>query len=363
MLNTLKCQCFKSVRPEQVTNSQLVALVSIANTLQLNPLVPGMLYAYPEKSGGIMPMIGPDGVFKKLREHPDVVCWHEEWDSDDPATLPVWCESTIHTKQGSFKYKAFLKEWYVQTNPNWNSRPRHMLAIRALKQNARKIIHGLPLDEDERAIIIREQQGHDAESDGPRKSKAERVANAFKKKSHSEEPQDVQIISHPTSTAPLPKQTVTTNVGPDEPMLVVNLQPGEPEQSEQPGLSEEDHQGNTPVSPVENELSDRTDAVVVEPEKRDEPEIKTVDTIFPDYQALAADIAAWAAEADILDAKGNGNEYYIREWSKTPKSKGVGKVSEFFQFDGKDEKRHNAAMDRLVDTYVKAEKFMNQLRG
>ena len=47
MLDTLKVQCFKNKRPEEVSDEQLAAFVSVANVLQLNPLVPGMLYAYP----------------------------------------------------------------------------------------------------------------------------------------------------------------------------------------------------------------------------------------------------------------------------------------------------------------------------
>src|SRR6478736_2938617 len=68
MLETLKAQCFKGKRPDEVTDAQLAAFISTANVLQVNPLVPGMLYAYPERNGGITPILGPDGVFKKLDE-------------------------------------------------------------------------------------------------------------------------------------------------------------------------------------------------------------------------------------------------------------------------------------------------------
>lgn len=41
----------------------------------------------------------------------------------------------------------------MSSNPNWVTRPRHMLEIRTLKQNARQIIHGIPFDEDERKMM------------------------------------------------------------------------------------------------------------------------------------------------------------------------------------------------------------------
>ena len=57
MIETLKAQCFKGKRPDEVSDAQLAAFVSTANVLKVNPLVPGMLYAYPERNGGITPIL------------------------------------------------------------------------------------------------------------------------------------------------------------------------------------------------------------------------------------------------------------------------------------------------------------------
>jgi hypothetical protein len=46
-----------------------------------------------------------------------------------------------------------MSEWRINSNPNWNTRPRHMLGLRSLKHCARQIIHGLPYDIDDREII------------------------------------------------------------------------------------------------------------------------------------------------------------------------------------------------------------------
>lgn len=154
MLDVIKAQCFKG-NPANVTNEQLAAFVSIANEMGINPLLPGMLYAFPVQGGGIVPMMGPDGVYKKLSEHPEVDSWETEILPADVALPPTHAITRIYRKnrEKPLTYTALLSEWKVANNPNWNSRPRHMLALRSLKQCARQIIHGVPYDEDERVIM------------------------------------------------------------------------------------------------------------------------------------------------------------------------------------------------------------------
>ncbi len=154
MLDVIKVQCFKG-SPANVSNEQLAAFVSIAAEMGVNPLLPGMLYAYPTTGGGIVPMMGPDGVYKKLCEHPDVDTWKTDVFPEDVSLPPTHAVTQIWRKgrERPLSYTAILSEWKVQSNPNWGSRPRHMLGIRSLKQCARQIIHGVPHDEDERVIM------------------------------------------------------------------------------------------------------------------------------------------------------------------------------------------------------------------
>ena len=154
MLETIKAQCFKC-NPANVSDAQLAAFVSIAAEMGVNPLLPGMLYAYPVSGGGIVPMMGPDAVFKKLTEHPEVDSWETTVYPEDPTQAPTHsvCQIWRKGREHPLKYMAVLSEWKIGSNPNWNSRPRHMLSIRALKQCARQIIHGIPFDEDERVIM------------------------------------------------------------------------------------------------------------------------------------------------------------------------------------------------------------------
>jgi hypothetical protein len=152
MVQTIKAQCFSGINPDRVTDEQLAAFIAVANEMQLNPLLPGMLYAYP-KNGGIVPIIGPDGVFQKIYQNPDVTGVDIDLLVDD--TKKPWaCKAMITTKsKGIIRYTALFSDWVVPSNPNWKNRPGHMLQIRAIKQCARMVIHGMPMDEEERQII------------------------------------------------------------------------------------------------------------------------------------------------------------------------------------------------------------------
>jgi hypothetical protein len=154
MVESLKKQCFPSMRPEDISDAQLAAFVSVANTLQLNPLIPGMLYAYPSKNGGIVPVSGPDGVLKKLDEQiaAGKLDGYECVLFPEDVTLPPTHAVAKIWRKGSDRpavFTAIFKEWVVGSNPNWGARPRHMLWLRAIKQCARQVIHGVPMDEDD----------------------------------------------------------------------------------------------------------------------------------------------------------------------------------------------------------------------
>ena len=159
MLDTIRAQCFRTVdkngQPIEVSDEQVAAFVSIAVEMKVNPLLPGMLYAYPKRGGGVTPIMGPDGVFKKLSEHPAVDGWNVKVFPEDVTLKPTHAVATIYRKGSThpIEYTALLSEWAVSDNPNWAGKPRHMLGLRALKHAARQVIHGLPYDEDDRRFM------------------------------------------------------------------------------------------------------------------------------------------------------------------------------------------------------------------
>ncbi len=153
MLSVIKAQCFRTDRP--VTDEQVAAFVVVANEMKLNPLLPGFLYAYPSSSGGIVPMMGPDGVYKKLSDRKDVK-HHEVTVYPEDVTLPpthAIASIYLEGRDKPLTYTAIYAEWKMDKNPVWTQKPRHMLSLRALKQAARQVIHGIPFDEDERKAM------------------------------------------------------------------------------------------------------------------------------------------------------------------------------------------------------------------
>ena len=66
----LKNTAFK-VKDGQVTDNQMTALLVIANQYGLNPFTKE-IYAYPDKSNGIVPVVGVDGWSRIINEHPQL---------------------------------------------------------------------------------------------------------------------------------------------------------------------------------------------------------------------------------------------------------------------------------------------------
>jgi hypothetical protein len=152
MVSTIKAQCFKNINPANVTNEQMAVFTNTAHHLGLNPLVPGMLEAFPTRNGGVAIIIGPDGVFKLLSDHPDIEGWTTDFDHDEKGKVRSCTVTITRRGRGAVSKTCFLDEWYIDSNPNWRARPRHMLELRTIKQAARYVIHGIPLDADEAVI-------------------------------------------------------------------------------------------------------------------------------------------------------------------------------------------------------------------
>lgn len=155
MIDAIKTQFFKG---KEATDAQLAVVVSTARELGLNPLLPGQLYPYPDRSGSVTIMLGPDGIYCLLANNKDIVAqpdggpayWAEHGKDEDGKEI---CTGYVnHKTKGLLKKTIWVDEWVVASNPNWSARRRHMAEIRALKQTARMVIHGIPVDADEHKI-------------------------------------------------------------------------------------------------------------------------------------------------------------------------------------------------------------------
>jgi len=148
LLDTLKSTVF-----QKATNEELLALVVVANTYELNPFLKE-LYAFPAKGGGIVPIVSVDGWNKMLIRQPDFDGIEFEFADAEDGSL-VSCTATIHIKNRSHPVKIteYLDECKRNTDP-WNNMPRRMLRNRTLCQ-ASRVAFGFSgvHNEDEAAAI------------------------------------------------------------------------------------------------------------------------------------------------------------------------------------------------------------------
>ncbi|HFF2257300.1 TPA: phage recombination protein Bet [Pseudomonas aeruginosa] len=126
--NTLKQTCFKG----QVNDSQMVALLIVADQYKLNPFTKE-LYAFPDKNNGIVPVVGVDGWARIINENPQFDGM--EFSMDQQGTE---CTCKIYRKDRSHAISAteYMAECKRNTQP-WQSHPRRMLRHKAMIQCAR----------------------------------------------------------------------------------------------------------------------------------------------------------------------------------------------------------------------------------
>lgn len=144
LLDTLKNTVFKNS-----TEAQLMALCIVADQYQLNPFTK-QIYAFPDKGGGIVPVIGVDGWLKMMNEHPQFDGVEIDIKEDQTTGKPYSCTATIHVKNRKFPTTVteHLSECARNTDP-WNKQPRRMLRHRAIIQCIRVAFGFSAMDPEE----------------------------------------------------------------------------------------------------------------------------------------------------------------------------------------------------------------------
>lgn len=127
---TLKATVFKGASDEE-----LLALVVVANTYGLNPLLKE-LYAFPAKGGGIVPVVSVDGWISMVNNHPqmDGLDFEEHLDPEG-RLIAITCVIFRKDRNRPIKVTEYLSECRRNTEP-WKMEHR-MLRHKALIQCAR----------------------------------------------------------------------------------------------------------------------------------------------------------------------------------------------------------------------------------
>lgn len=127
---TLKATVFKGA-----TDEELLALVVVANTYNLNPLLKE-LYAFPAKGGGIVPVVSIDGWISMVNAHPQMDGLEFEDHRDAAGKLEaITCTIWRKDRSRPIKITEHLAECKRGTEP-WKMENR-MLRHKALIQCAR----------------------------------------------------------------------------------------------------------------------------------------------------------------------------------------------------------------------------------
>lgn len=158
MMGALKATAFRP-RPgdPEVSNEQMMALLVVADQYGLNPWTKE-IYAFPDKSAGIVPVVGVDGWSRIVNDHPayDGVEFAYGPPIDAKKGAPEWIECAIFRKDRSHptRIREHLAECYRDTAP-WKSHPGRMLRHKAFMQCARVALSFVGIyDEDEAARIV-----------------------------------------------------------------------------------------------------------------------------------------------------------------------------------------------------------------
>lgn len=150
LYETLKVSIFP-----KATDAEMLALIVIANEYKLNVML-RELYAFPAKSGGIVPVVSVDGWNSLLIRQPDFDGIEFEFVESEDGT-PYTCTATIYVKSRTrpVKVTEYFSECKRNTDP-WNTMPHRMLRNRTLCQASRVAFgfSGVKHEEETEAINV-----------------------------------------------------------------------------------------------------------------------------------------------------------------------------------------------------------------
>ncbi len=163
LATTLKNTCFKPVsvgggRFIEVTDDQFAALVIVADQYNLNPLTKE-LYAFPEKGGGIVPIVSIDGWLRMINSHAEFNGLEVNMDERDGKLYSATCTIWRRDRDRPTIITEYYDECVRPTEP-WKTMKRRMLRHKSIIQCARVAFSFAGIyDQDEANDIISSEHG------------------------------------------------------------------------------------------------------------------------------------------------------------------------------------------------------------
>lgn len=150
LIDTLKATAFKG----QVSDSQMAALLVVANQYGLNPWVKE-IYAFPDRNNGIVPVVGVDGWSRIINQHPQFDGM--EFEQDDES-----CTCIMYRKDRGrpVRVTEYMAECRREGVGPWKTHPKRMLRHKAMIQCARLAFSFVGIyDADEAERIVEAEGG------------------------------------------------------------------------------------------------------------------------------------------------------------------------------------------------------------
>lgn len=208
MERTLKTTVFKQSGGKEITNEQMVMLMVVADQYNLNPFTKE-IYAFPDKQGGVVPVVGVDGWSRLLNSnrHFDGMEFRQSEKMVIPQggkLCPEWMEVVIYRKDRSrpITVREYLDEvyrppfkdrqtGYEKAGP-WQTHTKRFLRHKTMIQGARIAFGFAGIYDEDEADRILETNREAIQVEGvtietlidalPDQNKAKKMANKLKRK-------------------------------------------------------------------------------------------------------------------------------------------------------------------------------------
>ena len=175
LMTTLSSTAFKQRDGSAPSNEQMMALLVVADQHKLNPFT-REIYAFPDKSNGIVPVVGLDGWSRIINNGPQFDGMEFRF-SDNMIKLDgmthdahEWCECLMYRKDRSrpVVVREYLQEVYrAPFKPGmlgpWQTHTNRFLRHKAMIQCARLAFGFVGIYDQDEAERINEQQVRDME--------------------------------------------------------------------------------------------------------------------------------------------------------------------------------------------------------
>ena len=164
-----------TVVPGDVSREQFAAFLLVAKKYNLDPITK-QIYAFPNRGGGIQPIVSIDGWMALINSHPEFDGMEfEDKLNDDGKIVAITCRMYRKDRNHPVSVTEYLVEC-EQTSPTWRKWPARMLRHKAAIQAARYAFgfSGI-MDEDEAARMIEVAPHEKPEPVKPKQGRSSRL--------------------------------------------------------------------------------------------------------------------------------------------------------------------------------------------